>query len=395
MRLTALTTGLALFAAQAPADNIINSNTIIQDNLCVGAACNDPENYLGGEATVRLKDVYTRLEFIDTSTPSGDFPSNNWRLRANDNFQFGNELFAVENLSENTRPFALLGAAPTNSLVVAEDGQIGFGTFMPQRELHIVSTTSPTLRMEQSAAGGLPAQTWDMLFNHGNIYIRDVNLGTTPFSIFKNAPTNSMRITQDGNLGNGTGTPVASLHIRRDNGTAKIRVEEETGISTAREMLEMRNNGGSYFTLANTNSGTTWYFTHENNAPNRFIIADAVADGPEMSLSADGILTVPGGFVVNNTTLNVPDYVFEPDYALRPLSEVQAFIDTHSHLPDVPSAADIAKDGLDMTDMQMRLLQKVEELTLYTLEQEARIAAQDATNAALLARLERLEARER
>ena len=115
---------------------------------------------------------------------------------------------------------------------------------------------------------------------------------------------------------------------------------------------------------------------HEDAAPNRFIIADAVADGPEMSLTADGVLTVPGGFVVGATTLNVPDYVFEADYALPSLSEVAAFIDANRHLPDVPSAADVARDGLDLTQMQLSQLKKIEELTLYTLEQEARLEAQ-------------------
>ena len=103
------------------------------------------------------------------------------------------------------------------------------------------------------------------------------------------------------------------------------------------------------------------------------IIADGVTDGPEFSLTAGGDITIPGSFISGATTLNVPDYVFDDGYALRPLSEVASFIDAHSHLPDVPSAAQIADAGLDMTAMQMTLLKKVEELTLYTLEQEAEL----------------------
>jgi hypothetical protein len=99
--------------------------------------------------------------------------------------------------------------------------------------------------------------------------------------------------------------------------------------------------------------------------------------------------------------MNVPDYVFADDYALRPLADVQAFIDTNSHLPDVPSEADIKANGVDMTAMQMTLLKKVEELTLYTLEQESTIAslkekaAQTDGQAAMIATLQdRLEALE-
>ena len=131
-------------------------------------------------------------------------------------------------------------------------------------------------------------------------------------------------------------------------------------------------------TLDNQESGKSWFIVHENADPHRFIIADGVNDGPELELSAGGDLTVQGNFISGATTLNVPDYVFGPDYALRPLAEVAAFIGTNRHLPEVPSAAEIAAQGLDMTDMQMALLKKVEELTLYTLEQEDRIARLEA-----------------
>lgn len=134
---------------------------------------------------------------------------------------------------------------------------------------------------------------------------------------------------------------------------------------------------------------------HENSAPNRFLINNGDGNGSQMALDAAGNLTIRGNFVSGSTTLSVPDYVFADDYDLRPLSEVAAFIAANSHLPDVPSAAQIAKDGLDMTDMQMRLLKKVEELTLYTLEQERRLDRQErghstatAQQAARIARLE-------
>jgi hypothetical protein len=105
-----------------------------------------------------------------------------------------------------------------------------------------------------------------------------------------------------------------------------------------------------------------------------------------------GEVNITGTLVVNNTALNVPDYVFADDYALRPLAEVQAFIDANSHLPEVPSAAEIATAGVDLTQMQMLHLRKIEELTLYTLEQEDRISTQDARIAMQEDRIARLEA---
>ena len=88
-------------------------------------------------------------------------------------------------------------------------------------------------------------------------------------------------------------------------------------------------------------------------------------------------------FRVNGTTLNVPDYVFEPSYQLRTLEEVDAFITEHRHLPDMPSQQEVAEAGLDMTDMQLRLLRKVEELTLYAVKQQETIAQLEREIAAL------------
>ncbi|MEM1183098.1 MAG: hypothetical protein AAGM22_32445 [Acidobacteriota bacterium] len=62
------------------------------------------------------------------------------------------------------------------------------------------------------------------------------------------------------------------------------------------------------------------------------------------------------------------DYVFAPDYELRPLEEVERFIEENQHLPGVPSAEDVARDGVDMVAMDSTLLEKIEELTLYMIE---------------------------
>lgn len=70
------------------------------------------------------------------------------------------------------------------------------------------------------------------------------------------------------------------------------------------------------------------------------------------------------------------DYVFDDDYALRSPAALRTFIDANGHLPGVPSAADVQRNGLDLGDAQRALLEKVEELTLYTLDQHDRIEQQ-------------------
>jgi len=69
-----------------------------------------------------------------------------------------------------------------------------------------------------------------------------------------------------------------------------------------------------------------------------------------------------------------PDYVFKSDYKLKSLSEVESYVKENSHLPGVPSAAEVEK-GLDLAKMNAALLEKVEELYLHSIEQEKDIDA--------------------
>ncbi|HVI48621.1 MAG TPA: hypothetical protein VM802_27380 [Chitinophaga sp.] len=67
------------------------------------------------------------------------------------------------------------------------------------------------------------------------------------------------------------------------------------------------------------------------------------------------------------------DFVFNNDYKLLPLKEVKDFIEQHKHLPDIPSAKEVAEDGIDVGEMNKKLLQKIEELTLYIIQQDKKL----------------------
>ncbi len=73
-----------------------------------------------------------------------------------------------------------------------------------------------------------------------------------------------------------------------------------------------------------------------------------------------------------------PDYVFAKSYRLKPLSELENFILQNNHLPNVPSAKEVEKSGFDVGDMNKRLLEKVEELTLYIIQLKKEIDAMKA-----------------
>lgn len=90
-------------------------------------------------------------------------------------------------------------------------------------------------------------------------------------------------------------------------------------------------------------------------------------------------LTVNGAVLATrmrvNQNLTWPDFVFRKDYQLPSLQELEAYIQQHQHLPEVPSAQDIARDGQDLGEMNRLLLKKLEEMTLYILQQDKRINA--------------------
>lgn len=87
-------------------------------------------------------------------------------------------------------------------------------------------------------------------------------------------------------------------------------------------------------------------------------------------------LDVRGTVRATEVLVNIPsgaDFVFDPSYNLRPLSEVSSYIKQHRHLPEIQSAQDMQENGVRVDKLQIQLLQKIEELTLYILQQEQRI----------------------
>ncbi|SEL95753.1 hypothetical protein [Parapedobacter koreensis] len=87
---------------------------------------------------------------------------------------------------------------------------------------------------------------------------------------------------------------------------------------------------------------------------------------PQAKLAVNG--TILATEVKVKTDIAVPDYVFEPDYELPALADIEIYVKEHRHLPEIPSAADIEKDGLNLAEMNLLLLKKVEELTLHLIE---------------------------
>ena len=195
-------------------DQVIPDDLIVQGSACVGLDCVNNESF--GFDTIRLKENNTRIKFEDTSV--GTFPTNDWQLTANDSASGASSKFSIEDITGSRVPFTITAGATTNSIFVDSSGRVGFRTSTPVLDLHVNTSNTPALRLEQNNSGGFTAQTWDVAGNEANFFVRDVTGGSRlPFRIRPGAATSSLDISADGDIGMGTASPEADLHVFSSN----------------------------------------------------------------------------------------------------------------------------------------------------------------------------------
>lgn len=164
------------------------------------------------------------------------------------------------------------------------------------------------------------------------------------------------------------------------SGGGLLRLGELTGNNVSLDDNEImaRTNGVVAPLYLNNASGGIVY------TPRLAINTTAPATGYELSVNGQIICEE---LVVQNSA-EWPDYVFAEDYDLMPLEELQASIAKNKHLPGIPSAKQIGANGIPLGEVQRQMMEKIEELTLYLLQQNKRLEAQETELRSLRARLE-------
>lgn len=192
-------------------DQVIPDDLIVQSSTCTGFDCVDGESF--GFDTLRLKENNLRIHFEDTSTSAG-YPANDWRIIANDSGSGGANYLAIEDSTAARNPFVVEAGAPASALYVDSTGNIGISNSAPGLDLHMTTSDTPAMRYEQTNAGGFTAQTWDIGANEANFFVRDVTGGSRlSFRIRPGAPTSSIDISSDGDVGVGVASPNAGARL--------------------------------------------------------------------------------------------------------------------------------------------------------------------------------------
>ncbi len=299
----------------------------------------------------------------------------------------------------------------SDMMTFTSDGKIGVGTTNPSAKFELFGGGNLLIKGRDNDAG-------DLIF-HSNTAkqlgrIWSNSSGVSGLYLSSGDNTVDLAISDKGNIGIGTATPEHKLDVSGNAEGIKLG-------STQNNILFRNNVGGSNeirsygLPLEIETRNTQDIFFNSNNGVSKLMVIKGNGEGVGIgTTSPDAKLTVNGNIHAKEVKIDLsipaPDYVFKSDYNLRNIEEVERFIDENSHLPEIPSAKEFAENGVMVASMSMSLLKKVEELTLYTIQQQKQLKAQDAKiealtkentevkllNAKLLdlqSRLERLEAK--
>lgn len=278
----------------------------------------------------------------------------------------------------------------TNTLYSSPDSvKVGIGISVPTERLHI---NKGALKIGNSSAAA--DRSINMLKIGDGSYIQIGEWEADDMLSFK---ANKYNFT-NGNVGIGTNNPQYKLDV---NGTMYLHTIDWDG-GFARSYLQWEchklvmgvRNGFYAHTMVDiipggSNEGELFsqlslYQAHSPSNKEETIRLNSIASSWINTIGNIGIgtteplykLDVRGTIRADEILVNIvsgADFVFDPSYKLRSLSEVDNYIQQHQHLPEIPSAEEMQTNGVNINELQIQLLQKIEELTLYIIQQEQRI----------------------
>lgn len=217
---------------------------------------------------------------------------------------------------------------------------------------------------------------------------------TNTFALRNSNGDTLLRMRDDGRMGIGYNGTTYGRQINLGGTGINFYTSNEVAFGgaifpTDTSLVLWSNSNANNYLVLQPSWGNTGIGTYTPNA--KFHLNGAMLVGSNSariatgySVSIDGRLISEESTVLNSTSW--PDYVFEDEYKLMPLEELKKQIRIDKHLPNIPSAAVIEKEGIHLGAMSKKMMEKIEELTLYIIELNSK-------NAVLTEKLEKLEKR--
>ncbi|WP_113614389.1 hypothetical protein [Chitinophaga flava] len=283
------------------------------------------------------------------------------------------------------------------NLRIKGNGNVGIGTSSPTERLTIAGGSTPGLLFTSGPGftyGIIKFGTIDHYIKSGvvggmelydNSSIRLMASKTLSFSTDNFRDTSQskelMTILNNGNIGIGTTKPGAPLSFASYVG-AKILLYGDSalnfGLGIQNYLLQIYTSGKNSDIAFGYGSSAA--FTETMRIKGNGNVGIGTKDPGDYKLAVEGKI---GAREVEVKSGPWPDFVFDKKYTLRTLQEVEDFISTNKHLPEIPSEETVKKEGINLGNMNALLLQKIEELTLYVIDQDKRIKAVEKENAIL------------
>ena len=268
------------------------------------------------------------------------------------------------------------------TLVINRTGNIGIGGTDPVVRMTFPAETGDKISFYESAGAsryGIGVQT-SLLQLYTSASSSDIGFGYGNSGGF----TENFRFTGDGKLGIKTNAPEAMLHI---NGIPATAAATAVIINDQSPTIQLQVSGvdkgvlqaaGDDIKIGTNFANTTGRVVIRTGGLDRVFVDNdgnfsigTTTDAPGYIFRVGGKMIAEEIRVKNRAAW--PDYVFDPAYRLQTLEQVEQFIQQNKHLPNVPPAAEVQQQGIAIGEMQQKLMEKVEELTLYLIHANKQI----------------------
>ena len=285
-----------------------------------------------------------------------------------------------------------------NALKIAPNGYVGIGTTNPKAELQLVNTIKNRKIVLWQDNNDNDHSFYGFGINHHTLRYQSSFHHVFYSRASANSSKEVFRINNDGKIvigqsellsvGNGNS---ATLQISGGVTTAKVNTEFLDSKTVNTDVVDSKT-----ITTELVDSDTVSTELIDSKTVNTQIVEIGNSKLSSTTENQNTLLQVTGGVKTDKVILNIgsfPDYVFAEKYPLMPIEEVANFIAKHKHLPNVPSEKEMIETGLDIQTITNKMVEKVEELTLYTIQQQELITKLQAVNQKQQAAIDKLTKR--